>query len=54
MFLFSSGFLVGLLYSVLATLVTPVLSDQFGFSVDFTAHYFNGMGLALFGTSFIQ
>ena len=54
MFLVSSGFVIGQLYTILNTLVTPVLSDQFGFDVANTSHFLIGMAVAFIASSFIQ
>ena len=45
---------MGMLYAFMATLISPVLSDMFGFTVGKTAMFFIGVSLANLGTSFIQ
>ena len=53
-YLILCGYLVGQLYAILTTLVTPVLSDQFGFTVEYTSHYLIGVAVAFLTASFIQ
>ena len=47
------GFMIGQVYAVLFTLVTPVLSDQFGFNVECTSHFFVGVSAAFCASSVI-
>lgn len=44
----------GQLYAILTTLVTPVLSDQFGFSVEYTSHYLVGISATFIVASICQ
>ena len=48
------GFMVGQIYALLFTLVAPVLSDQFGFTVEYTSHFYIGLSAAFFASSIIQ
>ena len=47
------GMVNGLYYSILYTLTAPVLSDRFGFSVKYTAYFFNGVAVAHLGSAFL-
>ena len=47
------GDLTGMMYSVIYTLVTPILSDSFGFTVEYTSHFYLGVSLAFFASSLI-
>jgi MFS family permease len=53
-FMIACGFMIGQVYAVLFTLVTPVLSDQFGFNVECTSHFFVGVSAAFCASSVIQ
>ena len=53
-FLIGCGYMAGHLYSFLFTLVTPILSDQFGFSVEYTSHFLIGFSVAFCLSSFVQ
>ena len=46
--------MIGQMYAILTTLVTPVLSDQFGFSVEYTSHYFVGVSAVFIVASLSQ
>lgn len=44
----------GQLYSFLGTMVTPVLSDKFGLTVEYTSHFLIGIAAAfLLGSIFL-
>ena len=53
-YLIICSYVFGQFYSVISTLITPVLSDQFGFTVEYTSHYLIGVAVALFMGSVIQ
>ena len=53
-FLILSSYGVGKLHGVLNSLVTPVLSDRFGFDVANTSYFLIGTAVAFLGSSFIQ
>ena len=53
-FLVSCGYMIGQVYAILTTLVTPVLSDQFGFSVEYTSYYLAAVSVAFIVASVIQ
>ena len=42
------------MYTILNGMVAPVLSDQFGFDVEFTSHYLLGMSFAHIISSIFQ
>ena len=46
--------MIGHLYSLLFSLVTPVLSDQFGFNIEYTSHFLVGVSVAFCLSSFLQ
>jgi MFS family permease len=54
MFLCGCGFLGGMMYTIVSALVPPVLSDQFGFNVEYTSHYLLVMSSAYLISSFLQ
>ena len=54
LFLVVCGVLVGQAYACLDTLVPLVLSDKFGFSVEFVAHFYVGIAIVYITSSFIQ
>lgn len=44
----------GQLYTFLATMITPVLSDKFGLTVEYTSHFLIGIAAAyLVGSVFL-
>ena len=43
-----------MVYTVISALVAPVLSDQFGFNVEYTSHFFLVMCSAYVTASIIQ
>ena len=52
-YLILCGFVGGHLYSIIGTIISPVLSDQFGFSVKYASYYWIGVGVALFTSGFV-
>jgi hypothetical protein len=54
LFLVVCGVLVGHTFACLNTIVPLVLSDKFGFSVEFIPHFYSGIALAYITSSFIQ
>ena len=46
--------MIGQVYAILNTLITPVLSDQLGFSVEYTSHFFVGVSVVFILASVIQ
>ena len=53
-FILACGFVNGQTYAVIYTLVTPVLSDQFGFTVANTALFYVGLAVGSFAACIIQ
>jgi MFS family permease len=54
LFLVGCAFLIGACYTIFTSLITPVLSDQFGFSVKYTSYFFVVVSTAYFGSSILQ
>ena len=46
--------MIGQVYAILTTLVTPVLSDQFGFSIEYTSHFLIAVSAAFMVGSVFQ
>jgi hypothetical protein len=53
-FVISCGYTIGKVYAILLTLVTPILNNKFGFSVEHTAAFLIGLSAALLSSSFLQ
>jgi hypothetical protein len=54
MFLIGCGFLIGMGYTIFTSLITPVLSDQFGFTVQYISYFFLATSATYFGSSLVQ
>ncbi|CAI8042429.1 hypothetical protein GBAR_LOCUS23564 [Geodia barretti] len=54
LFLVGCAFLIGASYAIFTSLITPVLSDQFGFSIKYTSYFFVVVSTAYFGSSILQ
>ena len=54
MFIFASAYVSGEVLSITYALVSPMLSDQFGFTVENTALYFVGLAVGAFFSGFVQ
>jgi MFS family permease len=54
LFLVGCAYLIGMVYTVHSSLTTPVLSDQFGFSVKYTSYFFLALSAAYVSSSVIQ
>ena len=54
LYLLACMMLNGMMNAVLSSLITPVLSDSFGFTVQYTSYFFIGVSCALLASSFIQ
>lgn len=54
LFLLGCGLLTGAAYTVFTSLITPVLSDQFGFTVKYTSYFFLAVSATYLMTSFVQ
>ncbi|CAI7994629.1 hypothetical protein GBAR_LOCUS1520 [Geodia barretti] len=54
LFLVGCSFLIGASYTIFTSLITPVLSDQFGFSIKYTSYFFVVVSTAYFGSSILQ
>ena len=50
----SCGYVIGSCFSVLYTLINPLLSDKFGFSVSNISHFFVAISLVNLSATFIQ
>ena len=48
------GYVIGSCFSVLYSLINPLLSDQFGFSVSNISHFFVAISLINLSTTFFQ
>jgi MFS family permease len=53
-FLIGCGYISGQFYALIFTLVTLILNDQFGFTVEYTSHFLIGVSVAFCLSSFIQ
>ena len=53
-FMVACGYLNGMMYAIVYTLFAPILSDMFGFTVEYTSYFFIGISCAFLATSFIQ
>ena len=47
------GLVSGIYFTFIYTLVTPVLSDQFGFSIKYITYYYNGVAAVHFLSGFL-
>ena len=48
------GHAVGMMYAIVFSLVAPVLSDTFGFTVEYTSHFYIGVACIYIASTFIQ
>jgi hypothetical protein len=53
-FVFANAYVTGQAFALLYTLVSPILSDQFGFTVDNTALFFTALAVGGLASPFVQ
>ena len=54
LFLVVCGYMIGQVYALITTLITPIMSDQFGFNVEYTSYFLTGAGVAFSSASILQ
>ena len=54
MFVIGCSYLVGKAYAIILILITPVLDNKFGFSIEYASLFLLGVSAGFLSSSFIQ